>query len=230
MIQRYMYTNKKIGSDCSIVFDLDDTIFYEKNYVMSGFNEIDQYLRSQYGIKNAAQTLKKYFFEGAKDPIEKFCQELNLNIKQQLICLMRESIPSIKARPGIIQLLKKLKSKNYEIGIITNGRSLTQRKKIEALNIQYFIDILLISEEIGFAKPELEIFKEYMLQSRKKKFLFIGNNPVIDINPTKELKWKTIYCVSNNSMLKNYGTVDADWYVGNFYKNTINKIFIDKIK
>ena len=132
MIQRFMSTNKKISSDCSIVFDLDDTIFYEKNYVMSGFNEIDSYLRSQYGLKNTAQTLKKYFFEGAKDPIDKFCQELNLNIKQQLICLMRESIPSIKTRPGIIQLLKKLKSKNYEIGIITNGRSLTKRKKIEA--------------------------------------------------------------------------------------------------
>ena len=224
MIQRSML---KINSDYSIVFDLDDTIFYEKKYVLSGFMEIDKHLESRYGLKKTALKLTNYLEKKEKDPFQRLCQELNLNIKKKLIALMRESIPDIKTRPGIIQFIKKLKSKNFEIGIITNGRSITQRNKIQALGIQNYIDILLISDEVGLAKPQLEIFEKYELQSNKKKFLYIGNNPDLDINPAKTLGWQTVYCTSNNSMLKQYQSTDATWCISNFLKDSLNEIFAD---
>ena len=224
MIQKSM---SKISSDYSIVFDLDDTIFYEKKYVLSGFKEIDRYIESRYGLKKSSLKLVKYFEKNEKDPLQSLCKELNLNIKKQLIALMRESKPHIKTRPGIIQFMKKLKSKNFETGIITNGRSITQRNKIQALGIQNYLDILLISEEVGLAKPQLEIFKKYELQSKKSKFLYIGNNPYLDISPANTLGWQTVYCTSNNLMLKRYKVTDATWCISNFFKESLNEIFFN---
>jgi putative hydrolase of the HAD superfamily len=124
--------------------------------------------------------------------------------------------------------MKELKFNGFEIGIITNGRSKTQRLKIKALGIEKLIDILLISDEIGLKKPNLEVFKKYQAKSKKCKFLFIGNNPSLDIYPANTAGWKTIYCVSNNCMLNKFDKPDADWHVTNFLSKTIKEIFLIK--
>ena len=51
--------------------------------------------------------------------------------------------------------MKDLKLNGFEMGIITNGRSETQRLKIKALGIEELIDVLLISDEIGLKKTKL---------------------------------------------------------------------------
>lgn len=225
MIQKSTIKNSLITPKYSVAFDLDDTIYYEQDYVFSGFQAIGEYLKIHFGYDQVYQKLHCFFLAGLPDPIEKICEELNLTIKEKLVDIMRKSPPKIALRPGVMPLLGYLKENNFEIGIITNGRSSTQRMKIEALKIQKFLDICIISEETTSYKPNHEIFMQYQLQSMKSSYLFIGNNPGVDINPARAMGWKTIHCTSNNLMLKKYDLVDADWYISNFRKDSVNNIF-----
>lgn len=46
----------------------------------------------------------------------------------------------------------------YRLGIISNGKSIQQRAKLSCTNIEKYFEIILISEETGFAKPSVDIF------------------------------------------------------------------------
>ena len=59
----------------------------------------------------------------------------------------------ICATDGAYQYLKE---NNITIGIITDGRSIQQRSKLEALGLYEYTNQVVISEEIGSEKPNLK--------------------------------------------------------------------------
>ena len=48
--------------------------------------------------------------------------------------------------------------KDFRCGVISNGSSIQQKRKLQQTGIAPFFDLVLVSEEIGAAKPEREIF------------------------------------------------------------------------
>lgn len=54
--------------------------------------------------------------------------------------------------------MKKLK-KTYLIGLITNGPSTSQWEKIEKLNLKPLFDVILVSGDLPWEKPNEKIFK-----------------------------------------------------------------------
>ena len=50
--------------------------------------------------------------------------------------------------------------KNLRLGVITNGKSIKQRKKLNVLGIADRFETIVISEEVGVAKPKSEIFAQ----------------------------------------------------------------------
>ena len=113
MIQKSTIKNSLITPEYSVVFDLDDTIYYEQDYVFSGFQAIGEYLKIHFGYDQVYQKLYRFFLAGLPDPIEKICEELNLTIKEQLVDIMRTSPPKIALRPGVMSLLEYLKENNF---------------------------------------------------------------------------------------------------------------------
>lgn len=59
--------------------------------------------------------------------------------------------------PGAMELLKAVKD-DYRLGIVTNGITDTQYKRLDHANIREWFDYVFISQEIGFAKPMIEFF------------------------------------------------------------------------
>ena len=62
---------------------------------------------------------------------------------------------------GAIELLDTLRG-NYELYIVTNGLSKTQRGRIFHSGIEHYFKKIYISEEVGFVKPQKEFF-DYVL-------------------------------------------------------------------
>lgn len=56
----------------------------------------------------------------------------------------------------VVDMLHSLEG--YRLGIISNGKSIQQRAKLSCTNIEKYFEIILISEETGFAKPSVDIF------------------------------------------------------------------------
>ncbi|MEM9398806.1 MAG: HAD family hydrolase [Verrucomicrobiota bacterium] len=73
-------------------------------------------------------------------------------------------------------------------GIITNGNSAQQRKKIDRLGLSKLVDPIIISDEVGFAKPESAIFLEACQQAKvdPQYVLYVGDRLQADIIGSKK--------------------------------------------
>lgn len=75
-------------------------------------------------------------------------------------------------------------SRNFRLCVITNGVSMTQRRRIKDAKIENFFSHLVISEEIGFEKPDKRYFKaaaDICMIDDIKSALVIGDSISADI-------------------------------------------------
>jgi len=84
---------------------------------------------------------------------------------------------------GALELLKSLHS-SYKVCAITNGVSMTQRKRLSDSNTTEYFDHLVISEEVGFEKPDPKYFEAAMKIcgiTDKSQALVVGDSLNADI-------------------------------------------------
>jgi len=84
---------------------------------------------------------------------------------------------------GAVELLKDLHRK-HRIAILTNGLKKVQRSRLELSTIRDYIMEIVVSEEIGFAKPAREYFDVAFAQAgnpAKQDVLMIGDSWNSDI-------------------------------------------------
>jgi HAD superfamily hydrolase (TIGR01549 family) len=101
---------------------------------------------------------------------------------------------SRRAIPGSRELLDSLK-KEVRIGIITNGFKELQEEKIALCRISPFIDTLVISEEIGYKKPDKRIFEAALVQAEVEpgESVYVGDSWDIDILPASACGMKAVW-------------------------------------
>jgi putative hydrolase of the HAD superfamily len=61
--------------------------------------------------------------------------------------------------PDALATLQRL-HRRYHLGLITNGLTEIQREKIERLGIEPYFETILISQQVGMAKPDAGIFQQ----------------------------------------------------------------------
>ncbi len=85
--------------------------------------------------------------------------------------------------PGAISLLNALKGK-VKLGIITNGFTALQQIRLERTGLRDFFDLLVISEQVGIAKPDRRIF-DYafgqMCNPPRDRVMMVGDTAESDI-------------------------------------------------
>ena len=180
----------------SVIFDLDDTLYKELDYVKSGFLNIADMVSKITKIdkKNIYDKLYKSFISN-KNPFKGLINDYKISLSlNDLIQIYRSHNPSIRLREGAYELLNVLIANNISIGLITDGRSSQQRKKIHSLGIEKFFQSIIISEEFGSAKPHSDNFLFFMnsIYPKSKKFYYIGDNTSKDFLTPNKLDWITI--------------------------------------
>ncbi len=149
-----------------VVFDLDDTLYSEKEYVKSGYNEVAKHLSQ---VKDAEIKLWKYF-EAEKYAIDELLTSENIyseELKNKCLQIYRNQTPKINLYSGVYELLTSLKEQGYKLGMITDGVVERQKAKIKALNIEKLFDKIIITDELGgveYRKPNAksyEIMRDY---------------------------------------------------------------------
>ena len=85
--------------------------------------------------------------------------------------------------PGAAELVHALKGR-ANLGIITNGFTELQQRRLERTGFADVFDTLVISEQVGVAKPHIDIFNHafsLMGHPPKQHILMVGDNPHADI-------------------------------------------------
>lgn len=97
--------------------------------------------------------------------------------------------------PNLINMLEKLKSNNYTLGMITNGKGQFQMDNIEALGIKKYFDSILVSEWEGLKKPDPQIFKRALEQLKllPNESVFVGDHPTNDVQAAQNVGMKAIW-------------------------------------
>ncbi len=82
-----------------------------------------------------------------------------------------------------VDTLKALRAKGYRLGIITNGPTVQQHRKLDVADIRRYTDTVLVSAEEGVHKPQAELFVRAAarLGLSPRQCVFVGDHPVNDI-------------------------------------------------
>lgn len=171
------------------VFDLDDTLYHEIDFLKSAYAFISRDLEPEshaslfddmiYTYKTGGNTFQYL--------INRF-PEKRLTV-DMLLEIYRNHTPEISLREGVMQMLIRIKEKKSRTGIITNGRKITQQNKIRALGIESLIDEIIISEEFGYEKPDEAAYRYFQKDDTQRQFYFFGDNIKIDFLAPKKLNW-----------------------------------------
>lgn len=199
----------KINQHTVIVFDLDDTLYNELDYLRSAYKEITKKLDPENWIELFAIIFSKYRHS---QNVFEFLEEHYSIDKASLIDMYRNHAPDIHLNHGVEEMLKSIKKRNGKIAVITDGRSKSQRAKLFALGIMDKIDKLVISEELGTEKPDKNNFLEIEKAFPNSCYYYIADNLKKDFIAPNSLNWQTIGVVDNgkNIHFSTYKFIDLD--------------------
>lgn len=176
-----------------ILFDLDDTLYSEKDYVRSGFRAVSDYLGG--GYEEALWA----FFDAGEPAIDKLLEKIGREEeKEAALHVYRMHKPSIRLYEEAGMLLTKLKSAGIKVGVLTDGRPEGQKNKLEALGLSELLDDVLITDELGgpqFRKPCDIAFRiienRWMLPA--SEIVYVGDNPEKDFIAPRQLGMKSVW-------------------------------------
>ncbi len=181
----------------AIVFDLDDTLYSEKEYIKSGYSSVSQILPE---AENAEKKLWKAF-EEKKSAIDELLLTEGIysdELKQKCLETYRRHIPNIHLYDGVAEMLSDLRNRGLSIGIITDGRPEGQQAKIKALSLKQYIDHIIITDTLGGVKYRKPNEKAFLLMKERLgveyyEICYIGDNVSKDFIAPQRLGMKCIW-------------------------------------
>ncbi len=112
------------------IFDLDDTLYCEHDYVRSGFRAVACFLASlsSYDVDRIYEMLVHEWKENGRGKVfDVVCEQLRIQAHiPSLVRAYRYHQPSISLYGDARKLLDHLRGSNKKIGIITDGHSVMQ--------------------------------------------------------------------------------------------------------
>lgn len=206
-----------------LLFDLYGTLVNLKSYEsMEEFSRMARWLQMQ-GITVSGQSLYEFYkrrtmdlYSFARDKIS-FPDVDILRVFQEAIQFFAGedkgedfarraalvfralTIESIRLYPHSRKTLRELKRRGYRMGIITNGQAAFTIPEIEDLNIAKFFDLVIISSDVGYSKPEHKIIQiaTTQLEISPSKIAMIGDDLHGDIFTAKITGLKTVFINSD---------------------------------
>lgn len=185
-----------------IVFDLDDTLYSEHDYVESGFRAVSEYLLENHSIDDFFSVAWQLFCSGERGSI--FNQALlgiglsdDSDLITALVEVYREHTPNIQlfsdGRWALDYFYKRV-----PLALISDGYLVTQQKKAEALGLNKFFDEMYFTDQWGRKswKPSPCAFEkvEEKFNASGEGCVYIADNPTKDFVSPNKMGWLSV-CV-----------------------------------
>ena len=161
----------------AVFFDLDGTLYDYDRGDRLGKEAIVSYMKEHFGLdQDVTRAALSRAFRESRERIgydsgsthnrliryQMMLEDLSLPIHPHAMALAAlywdTLIGSSSPEPGLVPLLAALKAGGYVTGVGTNMTAMIQFRKLEALGLWPYIDILVTSEEVGTEKPDRKVF------------------------------------------------------------------------
>ncbi|KAK8128958.1 hypothetical protein PG984_010066 [Apiospora sp. TS-2023a] len=205
----------------AIVFDLDNTLFDHHHSLRCAISAVqsrypalarktpdeligkydaalqrayDSYIRKEISYEQADENKVKEFFAAVG-----LAEPGLTEIKEFRAIYKRAYREALRATPGSIETLSRLRERGYLLAILTNGRTEDQMEKADSIGVRHLVHHLITSEEAGCAKPDPRIFHLVLdrLGTSADATYMVGDSPSSDIKGALDAGMSPIlYCPS----------------------------------
>lgn len=185
-----------------VVFDLDDTLFRERDYVRSGFAAVGKYLRRKTHRQDAfEQWMWRRFNTGRRMGmfdalIGRFDLGLGREGISELVRIYRRHRPGIRPCRGVENVLASLRRLKLRLGLLSDGYLPAQRLKLRAVGLARYFDAIVFTEQIGRDawKPSPVGFEKIRrrLGVPHAGCVYVADNPSKDFLAPNGLGWLTV--------------------------------------
>ena len=201
----------------AVVFDLDDTLFPERQYVRSGYRAVARQLRGGLNLRPPAGLLRdrrdlpsqcalldwmwRRFLRGERSFVfdalsDRFGLALSIQQIDELVQLYRRHTPAINCFRGVRGLLGKLRRRRLRLGLVSDGYLPAQTIKFEACGLARYFHAQVFTEKLGREawKPSPRGFEliRRRLGVPHEACAYVADNPAKDFVAPNALGWMTV--------------------------------------
>lgn len=187
----------------AIIFDLDDVLYNEKDYIYAAYREIANFLSPKCTLSNEEVFLRLRRALREKTGMyprlfNDFLVDIGLGeeLVPQILQIFSEINTELSLYAGADTLLKSLRHSGFKLGLLSNGTVKTQRNKVRLLGVEKFFDVVMFARESGKENdkpnPEAYLMVLEKLGVQPHEAICIGDNPYTDFIGAKKLGMRTV--------------------------------------
>ena len=183
-----------------VVFDIDDTLYLERDYVRSGFTAVGDAARTQLGVADLGERAWAAFEAGTRgrilDEALSACgARADTAVVSQLVETYRSHAPGIELLPDVLAWLDGRRA-DVALAVVTDGPLASQRAKAEALGLAGWADPIVFTEELGpgSGKPHPATFAlvEAATGVTGAACAYVADNPTKDFAGPRSRGWRPV--------------------------------------
>jgi len=183
-----------------IVFDLDDTLYLERDFVRSGFAVVDRWVSDRFLISGFFDRAWALFEAGRRgDIFDCALSELAIQgspeLIRRLVDIYRGHEPSIRLVPDAEEALMAVCSRRRG-ALLTDGLRTMQARKVAVLDLVERLQPIVYTDDLGkgMRKPHPQGFLTIQdaFGLAPHKFVYVADNPSKDFVAPRQLGWKTV--------------------------------------
>lgn len=186
-----------------IVFDLDDTLYLERDYAFSGFDAVGEWLRRERGVEGFERQARSAFAQASTHVLDRALEALGVAappaLIDQMVSVYRAHTPRIALASDAASFLQRWHG-GWPLAILTDGFHQSQRNKVDALGLTATrFGPIVYTDEWGrtFWKPHLRGFQSIAASFGlpPDRMVYVADNPAKDFIAPRALGWRTVQVV-----------------------------------
>jgi putative hydrolase of the HAD superfamily len=186
----------------AVVFDLDDTLYPEQQYIMSGFSAVARYVHNIFG-KHLLEDLVAVYQAGERTNVFRHAlmrhfSKVDENIVRNVAHVYLAHRPRIELYEDSRLALAMLCKRRIPTALITRGHAGVQRRKVEALGLADLLDsITYLDEMLDVSEPGQICADAFSITALEfnvatTNLLYVGSQPHLDFHITRKLGIATV--------------------------------------
>jgi putative hydrolase of the HAD superfamily len=184
----------------ALVFDLDDTLYLEHEFVRSGVAAVDRWLWTNRGITGFGPAANQLFSNGIRgrifnEALDQLGVRATPELVSQLVAVYRAHLPRLTLLSEARWAIDRYRNR-FKLGLVTDGYAQTQRNKVAALRLEERFDCLVFTDDFGREnwKPSPVPFHHLMnrLGVAGAECVYVADNPAKDFIAPNALGWMTV--------------------------------------
>lgn len=187
-----------------IVFDMDDTLYPEADFVRSGHRAVAERVWQDLRV-DIEPELRRRFAAGQRgDLMSAALAALDVEvphdyIRRVLVLVYREHAPTIRPYVETLPVLTELRARGHRLALLSDGWAEVQRRKLAALGVAALFDEVVFTDELGQDawKPSPVGFERILttLGVAGDAAMYVSDNPYKDFAGPHQLGMRTVRIV-----------------------------------